>query len=209
ARMYGYENIPPKKLTGELPQKIDQGLFEFISKLKQTLVDTGLDEIQTYSFFSTQVLKNFEVPKERLLKVANPMSAETEYLRVRIAPNLVEKVAENLKAFKEVGVFEVGKVYLPMESGPSEKYVLSITLVDETTNPLRKLFSIWQKVSADLGLKVTVEEGEQDAREKVVFHPTRFIKLMVNGQDVGRLGEIHPRIINRFGVVTPIAVENC
>ncbi|KKR83806.1 MAG: Phenylalanine-tRNA ligase beta subunit [Candidatus Daviesbacteria bacterium GW2011_GWA1_41_61] len=206
ARMYGYENIPPKKLTGELPQKIDQGLFEFISKLKQTLVDTGLDEIQTYSFFSTQVLKNFEVPKERLLKVANPMSAETEYLRVRIAPNLVEKVAENLKAFKEVGVFEVGKVYLPMESGPSEKYVLSITLVDETTNPLRKLFSIWQKVSADLGLKVTVEEGEQDAREKVVFHPTRFIKLMVNGQDVGRLGEIHPRIINRFGVEKRVAM---
>ncbi|MDO8498364.1 MAG: phenylalanine--tRNA ligase subunit beta [bacterium] len=206
ARMYGYENIPSKKLEGELPEKIDQSLFEFISKLKHALVDVGLDEIQTYSFFSTQVLKNFEVPPQKLLKIANPMSKETEYLRVRIAPNLVEKVAENLKSFKEVAIFEVGKVYLPTESGPLEKYVLSIALVDKTDNPVQKLHTLWQKVVTDLRLKVSLEPGEHDEREKIVFHPTRFLRVFSNGQNLGVLGEIHPRIVNRFGTEKRIVV---
>lgn len=206
ARIFGYENILPQKLGGQIPEKIDQSLFEFISKLKHVLVDLGLDEIQTYSFFSTQVLKNFQVPPERVIKVANPMSKETEYLRVRIAPNLVEKVAENLKSFSEIGIFEIGKIYLPTESGPEEKYVLSMALANNTTNPVQKLHSIWQKVVTELGLEVSQEEGERDEREKLVFHPTRLLHLTSKGLVLGALGEIHPRIINRFGTEKRIAI---
>ncbi|MCL5783839.1 MAG: phenylalanine--tRNA ligase subunit beta [Patescibacteria group bacterium] len=206
ARMYGYENIPSKELQGQLPEKIDQSLFETISKIKQALVDAGLDEIQTYSFYSTKVLKIFEIPEEKLIKIANPMSSETEYLRVKLAPNLVEKIVENLKYSSEVSIFEVGKIYLPTDSGPEEKYVLSVALTSNTSNPLAEIYARWQLAAKALGLEIKAEETEKDEREKLVFHPTRFLKIVNQGKDIGRMGEIHPRIINRFGIEKRVAI---
>ncbi len=201
ARMYGYENIKAKELVGKMPEKVDQSLFELIYSLKKALADSGLDEVQTYSFFPTQILKNFEIPTERLIKIANPMSVETEYLRNSIMPNLVEKVAENLKNMSEVGIFEIGKVYIPGESGPEEKYVLSAALSDGTDNPLKTLHVIWQKAAKALNLNITLQENGQDGRERLVFHPTRFLKM-----NSGAMGEAHPRIINRFGIDKRVAV---
>src|SRR3989338_2170956 len=112
ARLYGYEKIPAKSLAGEYKPKGDQKQFVLIRKLKDALVSLGLTEVQTYSFYSTRVLNALGLTNEkadkRLVKLANPMSSETEYLRESLWPNLLEVIDRNVRLdFKDIAIFEI------------------------------------------------------------------------------------------------------
>ncbi|MFA5933287.1 MAG: phenylalanine--tRNA ligase subunit beta [Microgenomates group bacterium] len=204
ARLYGYETLPAKKLEGNKPKKIDQTQFEFIYKLKEVLVEAGFSEIQTYSFFSTKVIENCGFQTKNLLKIANPMSKETEYMRRQLWPNLVEKVADNLKNFKTVALFEIGKVYKYDENNlPKEKLCLSIALSDNSDDTICKLHTLFKKMSQQLNLDIALDQVEGNE----FFHPVRNYKLKNRkGEKIGKIAEVHPRIVNKFGVENRIAI---
>lgn len=209
ARMYGYEKIPAKKLSGELPEKLDQTLYNFLQDLKEALKNAGLTEVQTYSFYSSDVLENFEMNSDELIRIANPISSETQYLRNWITPNLLEVVAKNMrKGYKDIAIFEIGKVYLKKKSSlPDEKYYLAIALMNETDNPIQELYQI------SLGVKLVHPPGVQekpglpDKEEyRKLFHPTRFISFKLDEKDIGGIAELHPRIVNNFGIEKRVAI---
>ncbi len=202
ARIYGYDKIPIIPLAGDNPIKIDQSFYKLIDRVKSECKEAGLTEVSTYSFFSTNVLNNASYKDEDLIKIANPISAETELLRTHLWPNLLEVAVKNIrKGYKDLAIFELGKVYYPKkEELPEENYVLSILFINGTDNPSRELFAILQNLNfaADLGEKI----GESKGR----FHPNRYMYLTKKGVVVGKIGEIHPRIVNKFGIEQRIAV---
>ncbi len=207
ARMYGYEKIPANPLKGELPSKIDQSLFETTSKIKNKLVDLGLTELQTYSFFSTRVLTSLGWDKQPklLVKIANPISKETEYLRMNIWPNLVEVIAKN-REFEDVGIFEFGKVFNPIAGDkPKESYVLSIALSNLTDNPLAELYQIAQKLFEQINPSIKISR-EKPPVEIPLFHPNRLLPVMLGDKRIGAVGEVHPRILDKFGIQKRVAV---
>src|SRR3989344_4602374 len=97
ARMYGYEKIPAKPLGDNIPNAVQNPIFDHIKSLKQGLVSKGLTEVQTYSYYSTAVTVNCNLKTETLIRIANPMSSETEYLRDNLWPNLLEATAKNIR----------------------------------------------------------------------------------------------------------------
>lgn len=212
-RIYGYEKIPATSLDGKLPEKIDQSLFGNIKKIKQQLVDLGFTEVQTYSFYSTDVLKNTGKEKylDYFIKVANPISSETEYLRCDIWPNLVEVVAKNIKhGFNDIAIFELGKVYLlNQDKSIAEDYRLGIALVNASDNPVAELNQIISQLSKELNLNISLGSSKQDQYAKDYFHPIRFSFLEKNGKIAGGIAEVHPRVVNRFGTDKRIAILEC
>jgi len=222
ARMYGYEKIPAKELAEELPEKIDQSLFDLIYNTKKSLVDLGLTEIQSYSFYSTKVLGALgfdESNKENIIRVANPISSETEYLREFIWPNLVEVIEKNLKqGYGDIAIFEVGKVYLPPSTSlrgsdsdrgnlPIESYRLAIALMNSSDNPVKELntiFSLGANLFHPPG--VQVEKGGLMKELKTLFHPTRFATVKLADKVIGGLAEVHPRLLNHFGIDKKVAI---
>lgn len=204
ARMYGYEKIPAKPLNTNIPISIPNPLFDLLWRLKQTLSDLGLTEVQTYSYYSTDVLNNLALDKTNLIKIANPISSETEYLKADLWLNLLEVVARNIKqGHRDIGIFEIGKVYYPQKGDlPTEVYHLSIALSNGTDNPLQELYQIFQAALKHLrGEKMQLHlGGGQDGKE--YFHPIRF-KLL---GETCWIAEIHPRIVNKFGVEQRVAV---
>ncbi|MBI2020555.1 phenylalanine--tRNA ligase subunit beta [Candidatus Daviesbacteria bacterium] len=209
ARMYGYEKIEGRPLEGRVPEKLDQSLQNSIQDLKFKLKEAGLTEVQTYSFYSSDVLNNFNLNKNDLIRVANPISSETEYLRDWLIPNLVEVVGRNLrKGSHDVAIFEIGKVYLKKKSSlPDEKYSLAIALMNGSDNPIQELYKIWQKLKLQLGKRAEEKVGLPNQEEyHNLFHPTRFISLSANGKDIGGIAELHLRIANMFGIEKRVAV---
>lgn len=203
ARIYGYEKIPAKELSGELPTEINQRLFNFIYDLKKQLVELGMTEVQTYSFFSTSIISNLEMEKKDLIRVGNPMSSETAVLRDNLWPSLLEVAAKNLKTRDDLAIFEVGKVYIPQGNAlPQEEFRLSMAVSSQITTSIQELFAIFLKASTNLGLKFDMEK--EDHVE--LFHPVRFAWIKSSREDQGFIGEVHPRIVNRFGVEKRIAV---
>lgn len=233
ARMYGYEKIPAKELTGKEPERIDQSLFDTIWSLKKALSEAGLTEVQTYSFYSTDVLNNLNWEKEELVRVANPISSETEYLREDIWPNLLEVAAKNIKqGYGEVPIFEIGKVYGKKEDGiPTESYRVSLCLANTSDNTIQELYQIFKNVLSnchpehsegsqdlntestdsslitqnDIVLNANKEMGEY---EKKNFHPARFafLDLDKDGKTIGGIAEVHPRYTDKFGIKQRVAV---
>ncbi len=189
ARMYGYEKIPAKELDANIPDTPENPLFKVIYSLKQALTKQGLTEVQTYSFYSSQIIRNLKLEIRNLLHVANPISTETEYMRDNLWPNLLEVAAKNIKQeYKDIAIFEIGKVYSPVIGDlPKEVYHLSIALSNGTDNPIQEL----NQIAKNLKLQPNVEI------EKQYCHPVRHTEGMA---------EIHPRYVNKFGVEQRIAV---
>lgn len=205
ARMYGYEKIPPKELTGKSPEKTDQSLFDLIYSLKTELVKLGLTEVQTYSFYSTQVINNMEYEKETLVKVANPISSETEFLRTYLWPNLVEVAAKNKRqGFPDIAIFEIGKTYQITKSREiQEEYKLSIALLNGTDNPFQELYQILNSIES---LKGKVILGDPIGESGGRFHPIRYYFLADGENPIGKIGEIHPRVTNKFGIEKRVVI---
>lgn len=201
ARMYGYENIPAKVLPKSLSEKFDVEIFDLIGNLKEELVHRGLTELQTYSYYSTLVLGALgfnEDNKDTLIRISNPMSAETEYMRQNIWPVLVEKAALNLKNHSELGIFEIGKVYTPQKGElPKESYRLAAVVIDGSDKPVLSLYQMLQNVFKKLGL--SIDFAKQDGGESF-FHPKRFWQVTYKGEMIGRLSEVHPRTTFKFGI---------
>ncbi len=191
ARMYGYEKIPAETVSESKALQVEDPIFKTISDLRQKLVDSGLTEVQTYSFYSTQVLEALASDKERLVKVANPISSETEYLRENLWPNLVEIVGRNLrKGFKDIAVFEIGKTFeVGPDGNPVENYRLTIALMNGTDNPITELFSL----AKSLNIVKTPGLFENHS----LFHPKRITNNMA---------EIHLRVLNKLGIEKRVAV---
>lgn len=216
ARMYGYEKISPQELQGNMPNRVDQSLFELLSKTQSSLVKEGLTEVQTYSFYSTRVLEAlgfFEGDNlKHLVKIANPISAETEYLRMNIWPNLVEVVDRNIRqGFKDIAVFEIGKVYHPVKNElPAESYRLSIALMNGSDNPIEELIEIVRHSLNDVILSETKDlstsEDSSPSVQNDIFHPTRHAQILKDDKQIGGIAEVHPRILNEFGIEKRVTI---
>ncbi|MEK7617439.1 MAG: phenylalanine--tRNA ligase subunit beta [Patescibacteria group bacterium] len=205
ARMYGYEKIEGQLLSGKLPAKLDQTLQNFIHALKVKLKDAGLTEVQTYSFYSTKVIENLKLKIENFVRVANPISSETEYLRTFIWPNLVEVVGLNLRqGYQDIAIFEIGKIYLP---GPKESYRLSIALMNGTDNPIEELIGIFYRGSNLIHLRgCLLKPGGMMKELETLFHPKRYANIEAKGKVIGGLAEVHPRLLNSFGIEKRLAI---
>lgn len=210
ARIFGYDKIPSKVLPGNIPDKVDQTAFELIDSLKKQLLHQGLSEIQTYSFYSTKVLDALgwnETSKKFLIKLENPMSKETEYMRLNIWPNLVEAAVFNNKSFEDVAIFEIGKRYLITPDGkPGEKYVLAITLINGTDNPMPELLKIVNQAFKNLEMPVEFGDLKLVADAKRLFHPHKFKSIIIGGKQLGGVAELHPQIADNFGAKKRIAI---
>ena len=187
--MYGYDKIEGKSLTDDSPIKLDQSLQNSIYNLAVKLKDLGLTEVQTYSFYSTAVLGALEPNRDNLntlVKIANPISSETQYLRDNLWPNLVEVIAKNLKqGFKDIAIFEVGKIYKPN----NETYHLSIALMNGTDNPLEELISLFKSLS--------LHPGGGKLNPASLFHPARITENMA---------EVYLRVLNKLGIEKRVAI---
>lgn len=211
ARMYGYEKIPAKTLPDHQMSKTDQKLFEFIAKLKQKLVEKGLVEIQSYSYFSTIVLDflGFNSTNiNRLVKLSNPISSETEYLRTDLWPNLVKIGVDNLKrGVEDVAIFEVGKVYLPQEGNrPEERVRLGMLIADKSESEVIELYFVLKETLTNLGVEIEYKKDKPMSQAAFLFHPNKSMFFYKKGEIIGGISEIHPRITDKLGSNTKIGI---
>ncbi len=212
ARMYGYEKIPSTPLPNNPPAPIDQKLFDLIYNLKKALADQGLTEVQTYSFYSTKVLNALgfdDTKKKQLIKVTNPISSETEYLKETNWPNLVEVIEKNSKqGFQDMAIFEVGKIYYHNQAGiVDEKFSLSVAIMNDTDNPIQELYQLFNQLNTQLNLKIKADIEYKPKTKLELFHPNRFIQFFTEkGVALGGIAEVHKRVTDKMGLSKRVAI---
>ena len=120
ARYYGYNNIETTLMRGATTMggySDEQKLENAAGAAARAL---GYSEIITYSFVSPSSFDAIRIPADsplrKTVKLVNPLGEDTSIMRTVILPSMLDILSRNF-AFKNKGVklYEIGKIYLPVE----------------------------------------------------------------------------------------------
>lgn len=152
ARLYGYEKISKTELIPKSGVKLPFQ-FEKRESIKNKLKAIGFSEIRTFALVSGQLLSKLGFDLRKCIKIANPLSEDSEFLRPTLLAGLIQSIARNPWA-PEVAVFEIGKVF----SLSKESWQLGIA---QTGNSIKL---------SDLLSKLGIKEQAQKVSPEILGH---------------------------------------
>lgn len=203
ARYYGYNKIETTPMRGTTTI----GGYTAEATLENSACaaarSLGYSEIITYSFVSPTVFDNIRLPQDtplrNAIRIINPLGEDTSIMRTVILPSMLDILARNY-AYKNKGVklYELGRIYLPVEGQdlPNEPK----RLIFGTYGEHEDFFSMKGELDALLAsLNLPAATYVRDT-ENPSYHPGRCAKLVIDGQAVGVLGQIHPLVAENYGI---------
>jgi phenylalanyl-tRNA synthetase beta chain len=147
-------------------------------------------------------IEKMGIQAESVVKITNPTSENFEYLRNSPLPGLLDTESISVKAPYPHRIFEIGKVAIRNEEenhGIATRQYLGFL----NTHPLADYNEAASHVATImyyLGKEYGVEESS-DPR----FIPGRQARILCQGLEIGVFGEVHPRVLESFGLNMPAA----
>ena len=197
-RIHGYRYIPtsfPQTMTfGKLSVKQRQK-----RAIKNLLLSQGLNETITYSLVSEAESTMFDMDKLPTIRILNPMSEDRAVLRHSLLPSLINVLAYN-KARKcdDVHLFEIGNGYFPEEEIPLLAGLMTASKPRAYWQDDRVSYNYYTVkgiVEAVLDtLSISGYRFEALASPLPCLHPGISAAIMVNHQQIGILGRLHPEL---------------
>lgn len=199
ARLYGYDEIPA---TLPETETTPGGLTPYQQKrriVRNYLEGAGLLQAVTYSLTSEASAHQFALTETETTRLLMPMSEERSTLRQSLLPHLLESVSYNTaRRSDSVALYEVGAVFLKTEGellNEEEHLAIAMTglWLDNSWQGEKKpvdffvLKGIAEGLGNKLGVELEFERGEMDG-----LHPGRTAFVMLNGNRVGIIGQLHP-----------------
>ena len=216
ARIIGYDEVPTTMLPTPIPQYQPQPLRDLRELVKDLLVSCGMQEVISYPVTSLEELQRARALDggPMPLKLANPLSAQQEYLRTTLRASLLSTLAANrLHQAGPVAIFESGRVYLPRQGDlPEEREVVVGALSGPRGEPHWLLTEgelgfydakgVVDALLDRLGIEVTFEPAEDPT-----LHPGKCARVVAGDAQVGVIGEVHPTVAEAFHVdAHPVAL---
>jgi len=209
ARVYGYENIPEARFADSLPPQIGNPVLVKEERVRDLLVSLGLQEVINYRWSTPEregrrFTPDAEKDDKPYVKIANPLAYEKAFLRHSVLASVLDVAERNSRHHESLAFFEIGPIFLQSEdpSGlPDELKRLAVVLAGERS------VAGWQPADTSAmdfyDLKGVVEgllEGLRlpqiayETAEHPGFHPGKCARVMVGGQQIGVMGEVHPKV---------------
>lgn len=209
ARIYGYDNLPYTLPRGSATAGGLTTKQTLRRKVKHYLEGAGLMETRTYSLTSEKYIhklisNEIKALDPKPISLSMPMSEDHKYLRLSILPELLKTVSYNLARNQaNIAYYEIGSIYVTDEEKitkqPDEQLRLSGAL---TGNWLEHQ---WQQENKKVDFYVVkgIVEGLFDHLELPLsvaqtqladMHPGRTAALLLNGKEVGFIGQLHPAL---------------
>jgi phenylalanyl-tRNA synthetase beta chain len=171
------------------------------------LAAAGLHEAIGWSWSPPELADRLRLPvddpRRRAVAVENPMSAEHALMRTTLLGSLLDVARRNVThGTPDVAIFESGAVYLPRDGEPlpAEPHTVGVLLTGAVRSPSWREpeppaadFYAAKGVLASLLGALRVDWSVVE-RSEPFLHPGRAAAVVVAGQRVGWLGELHPSI---------------
>ncbi|MFO8010347.1 MAG: phenylalanine--tRNA ligase subunit beta [Dehalococcoidia bacterium] len=209
ARIIGYEEIPTTMLSTEIPHHEPAPLSRLRERIRDILVGCGMQETINYSLTSREMLDKVRYQGQHgtPIRMANPLSREQEVLRTSLRGGLLNTFASNARHYeKGIMIFEIGNIYLPREGDlPDERETLCGLLGgplfgQSWTGDQGVLDFFYGKGIVETMLDHLGCEAEFEPSEDALLFPGKTAKIIVSGDEVGVIGEVHPDVISDFDI---------
>jgi len=209
ARVIGYEQIPPAMPAEAVPRQNPAPIISLKREVRRSLTGYGFQEVVNYSLTSLELINKL-LPKPHPLepeplRMANPMTADQEYLRPSLRANLLAALSANRR--HEAGgirLFELGRVYQRRPKDLPEEPEMVCGLLsgsrfeeswhggDETLD-FFDAKGVVEGLLSQLGVEASFEAGGDDS-----LHPSKQAAVIIEGNRLGVFGELHPKVAEAF-----------
>lgn len=208
ARIYGYDNLPTTLPAGKATPGSYTTAQKLIRDARQILEASGLDQAISYSLTTTKKATRFTLEKGQPTKLELPMSSDHTTARMNLISGLLDDVAYNAsRSVNDVCLYEQGRVFVREADAvrPTEIEHLAGALTGlvrpQAWNETKKAVDFYYVKGIVANLLTTL--GLKDATYRATtaypeMHPGRTAEILVNGEVIGFLGEIHPVIQKEY-----------
>jgi len=221
-RIYGFQRIPATFPVVSLisPKRNFEIFWENMTK--DILKETGFTEVYNYSFINKKEAEIFKGAVE----VENPMSVEQKYLRPSLIPNLLKNVTDNFRYFDEIEIFELGKIFTPLEIArregnrernksltgfrDQEKRMLSGLIAQKQgKDEFYRLKGIVDSLLNKLGISnVWYDEYKPTPEQSKIsiWQKGKCAEIKVDSEEIGFLGEISPKVLKDLKIKSEVVL---
>ena len=220
ARLVGFNNLPTSAPLAPIAARVRPENRRSRFAVRHRLAALGYQETINFSFVEADWERDL-AGNSNPVKLLNPIASQMSVMRSSLLGSLLQVLKFNLdRKAPRVRVFEVGSVFLRDASVPD-----SDTTVEGFNQPMRVAGLAYGAVD---GLQWGVKEqgagfydlkGDVEAllapavaqfvpAEHPAMHPGRCAKVVLAGQEIGFVGELHPRWRQSYGFTqTPVLFE--
>ncbi|XP_068173995.1 phenylalanine--tRNA ligase beta subunit [Antennarius striatus] len=209
AMAYGFNNIArttPRTYTiaNQFP------LNKLTELLRQDLAAAGFTEALNFALCSQEDIADKlgkKITEIGAVHISNPKTAEFQVARTTLLPGLLKTIAANRKMPLPLKLFEISDVVLKDEAKDvGARNIRRFCAVYYNKSPGFEVIHGLLDRTMQL-LEVKPADGDDGYRiqtaDDSTFFPGRCAEIFVRGKSVGRLGVLHPDVINRFELTMP------
>ena len=216
ARLHGYDAIPspaPRARLAMLPQTEDaRPLF----RVRQILADRGFQEVVNFAFVEEASESDFAA-NAAPIRLANPIASQMSVMRSTLIGGLVANVVTNLKRKQNrVRLFETGRCFFRDAQGQPVKgfhqpwkiagLAYGSALPEQWGTQSRPVD--FYDIKGDIESLLAPVVARYEKTTHPALHPGRSARVIVNGQEIGFLGELHPQWLQKYDLpLAPVIFE--
>lgn len=210
ARIYGYNSIPNNAPLAHLRMREHKEADLDLARIKTALVDADYQEAITYSFVDPKV-QGLLHPQQEAFVLPTPISVEMSAMRLSLLSGLLGAVQYNQNRQQtRVRLFETGLRFVPdsnAEFGVRQEFVLSAVITgakksEHWTGKSENVdfFDLKGDLESILSLTGTGNLVKFVAKSYSALHPGQSAAILLNGEEIGFIGTIHPKVAQQLGL---------
>lgn len=211
ARIYGYDNLPEslpvmtRNHGGLSPRQ------RFIRATRRDFEGMGLNQAISYSLTTIDKAKQFQIdPVAEPMKLDFPMSSDHVATRMSIISGLLIDIAYNVaRNVNNVALYEEGRVFIPRGGErPEEQEHVAGAITGQLLNnswhvadqpvDFFQVKGMLEHYLHNMGIAGKVEYVADRSREEM--HPGRTANILIDGELVGFVGQVHPQTAKEYKV---------
>lgn len=206
ARIYGYNEIP-LRLPKIVSNPVETDYYE-ISSLKHTLASYGLNQSVNFSMAESALYEKLGFNPETFIHIKHPISKELDILRPNVFVDLMRTLKNNKNRGKSgAEFFEIGNIFYKENGEYIEERKAAAVLYGEkrakSWNGEALLYDFYDAsgiVEELLTNYYKVKDFRIEESNTKIFMPTANAAVFAEGKEIGRLGEVHRRVMDFFGL---------
>jgi phenylalanyl-tRNA synthetase beta chain len=220
ARVYGFENIPANPPVAASAMILAPEHVRSLFALRHRMADLGYQEVVNMSFVESAWETDFTANNDQI-KLQNPIASQMNVMRSSLIGSLVANVRYNLnRKAGRVRVFEIGAIFkrnpfaldgaLSIAGFDQPKRLAAMAYgpaLDEQWGGASRAVDYFD-VKADLEAMFAPVQLRFVKTAHPALHPGRSAAIEVDGKEIGFIGELHPRWLQKYELAqAPVLFE--
>lgn len=193
------------RILDEWPQLATVGKISdetvFRDYIREIMVGLGFQEVLTYIMSNPESLfAKMNIEPSRIVELANPKITSMTCLRNWLLPSLMELLSHNVHVDYPQRIFEVGYCVVHDEQQENKtRDVEKLACVNIHSNAnFTEAKAQLDALLSNLGVKYDLEETQHES-----FIEGRAGKIVLGKNEAGIIGEIHPQVLQNWGLENP------